>query len=67
MTPTGPGGSSRSQARPTHRAPGRIGYYSDGALHVAVVIVSGSGRRLFIEHENDVLHTNVGYPSGIFD
>ena len=48
-------------------APGRIGYYSDGALHVAVVIVSGSGRRLFIEYENDVLHTNVGYPSGSFE
>ncbi len=47
--------------------PRRIGYYSDGALHVAVVIVSGSGRRLFIEHENDVLHTNVGYPTGSFD
>ena len=48
--------------------PGRIGYYSDGALHVAVVIVSGSGRRLFIELEpDDVLHTNVGFPSGRFD
>ena len=38
---------------------GAIGYYSDGDQHVAGVIVSKSGRRLFIEHEGDVLHTNV--------
>jgi hypothetical protein len=38
---------------------GAVGYYSDGDQHVAAVIVSKSGRRLFIEHEGDVLHTNV--------
>jgi hypothetical protein len=39
-----------------------VGYYSDGDRHVAAVIVSRSGRRLFLEYEGDVLHTNVaGY------
>jgi hypothetical protein len=38
---------------------GAVGYYSDGDQHVAAVVVSKSGRRLFIEHEGDVLHTNV--------
>ena len=37
----------------------RVGYWSDGAGHVAVVTLSASGRRLFIEYEGDVLHTNV--------
>jgi hypothetical protein len=41
-------------------APGRIGYYSDGNEHGAVVMVSASGRRLFIEgNADDVLYTNV--------
>jgi hypothetical protein len=45
--------------------PGRVGYWSDGAEHVAVVTLSTSGRRLFIENEGDVLHTNVaGYIYG---
>jgi hypothetical protein len=44
-----------------------IGYYSDGQQHVAAVAVSASGRRLFVEHEGDVLHTNVaGYIHGEF-
>jgi len=38
---------------------GVVGYYSDGAQHVAAVALSSSGRRLFVEHEGDVLHTNV--------
>jgi hypothetical protein len=38
---------------------GAVGYYSDGDRHVAAVIVSRSGRRLFVEYEGDVLHTNV--------
>jgi hypothetical protein len=38
---------------------GVIGYYSDGQQHVAAVAVSASGRRLFVEWEADVLHTNV--------
>ena len=38
---------------------GKLGYWSDGAEHVAVVTLSASGRRLFIEYEGDVLHTNV--------
>jgi len=42
--------------------PKTIGYWSDGAAHVAVVALSTLGRRLFIEFEGDVLHTNVsGY------
>lgn len=39
---------------------GVIGYYSDGDRHVATVVVSASGRRLFLElAPDDVLHTNV--------
>ena len=50
-------------ASPTDTPPaGAIGYYSDGHDHVAVAILSGSGRRLFIEFAGDVLSTNVsGY------
>jgi hypothetical protein len=40
--------------------PKLIGYYSDGREHIAVAILSASGKRLFIEHSaGDVLHTNV--------
>ena len=42
--------------------PKTIGYWSDGAAHVAVVALATAGRRLFVEYEGDVLHTNVsGY------
>lgn len=41
-------------------APGAVGYYSDGRRHTAVVILSASGRRLYIELDADeVLRTNV--------
>jgi hypothetical protein len=41
-------------------AAGKIGYYSDGAEHIALVTLSASGRRLFIEEAaDDVLSTNV--------
>jgi hypothetical protein len=42
---------------------GSIGYYSDGAQHVAAVVLSASGRRLFLEYDVDgVIRTNVlGY------
>ena len=47
---------------------GKLGYWSDGAEHVALVTLSASGRRLFIEYEGDVLHTNVaGYLFGGID
>ena len=37
-----------------------MGYYSDGGERAAAVIVSASGRRLFIEYQADgVLRTNV--------
>lgn len=39
--------------------PGRIGYYSDGALHVVAVSVSAQGRRLYIERDGDRLATNL--------
>ena len=39
---------------------GSIGYYGDGAERTAVVTLSTSGRRLFIETEpDDVLRTNL--------
>ena len=39
---------------------GSIGYYGDGAERLAVVTLSASGRRLFIENEaDDVLRTNL--------
>jgi hypothetical protein len=38
---------------------GALGYYSDGAQHAAAVVVSKSGNRLFLELDDDVLHTNV--------
>ena len=41
-------------------AAGSIGYYSDGAEHVAAVVLSASGRRLFLEYDEDeVVRTNV--------
>jgi hypothetical protein len=49
--------------------PGKVGYYSDGQQHLAVAIISASGRRLFIEYAADeVLTTNVaGYIFGDLD
>jgi len=38
---------------------GAVGYYSDGAQHAAAVVLSASGKRLFLEHNGDVLHTNI--------
>jgi hypothetical protein len=45
---------------------GSIGYYSDGAQHVATVVLSATGRRLFLEYDVDgVIRTNVlGYIYG---
>jgi len=40
--------------------PRRIGYYSDGQEHLALAILSTSGKRLFVEHSaGNVLSTNV--------
>jgi hypothetical protein len=48
--------SSPSETPPA----GSMGYYSDGAEHAAVVVLSEAGRRLFVELDADeVLHTNV--------
>jgi hypothetical protein len=39
---------------------GSIGYDSDGAQHAATVVVSATGRRLFLEYDADrVIRTNV--------
>jgi hypothetical protein len=45
---------------------GSIGYYSDGARHAAAIVVSASGRRLFLEVDvDDVVRSNViGYIYG---
>jgi hypothetical protein len=45
---------------------GSIGYYSDGAQHVAAVVLSATGRRLFLEFDADqIIRTNVlGYIYG---
>jgi hypothetical protein len=50
-----------AMATPSETPPdGTIGYYSDGAEHAAVVVLSEAGRRLFVElNADDVLHTNV--------
>jgi hypothetical protein len=49
-----------SLAVPTDTPPPRtIGYYSDRREHIAVVTLSKSGRRLFIELAGDALSTNV--------
>jgi hypothetical protein len=39
--------------------PGKVGYYSDGARHVTVAVLSRAGRRLFIDSNGDVTSTNV--------
>lgn len=48
-------------AAPADTPPARsIGYYSDGAQHAAAVVLSATGRRLFIEYDADrVIRTNV--------
>jgi hypothetical protein len=41
-------------------APGKLGYWSDGAHHFVLALSEGTGRRLFLEAEGDgVLRTNV--------
>jgi hypothetical protein len=56
-------------AAPSDTPPaGAVGYYSDGAQHAASVALSSSGRRLFMELNRDVLHTNVAkYVFGSLD
>jgi hypothetical protein len=39
--------------------PDAVGYYSDGAKHAAAVTLSTLGKRLFLEINGDVLHTNI--------
>jgi hypothetical protein len=39
--------------------PEKVGYFSDGANHAAAVVLSGQGKRLFLEYNGDALHTNV--------
>jgi len=48
-------------ASPSDTPPaGSIGYYSDGEEHVAAVVMSASGRRLFLEGDVDqIIRTNV--------
>ncbi|MBN1529225.1 MAG: hypothetical protein JW895_09210 [Thermoleophilaceae bacterium] len=48
-------------AQPSDTPPARtVGYYGDGLKHAALVTLSASGRRLFIEVSADrTLHTNV--------
>jgi hypothetical protein len=47
-------------AAPSDTPPARVvGYYSDGAQHAATVGLSTQGRRLFLEVNGDVLHTNI--------
>jgi hypothetical protein len=47
--------------------PDTIGYYSDGAKHAAAVTLSAAGKRLFLEENGDVVHTNVGRYIGEID
>jgi hypothetical protein len=40
--------------------PGRVGYWSDGDRHLALVVLSKLGRRLFVELRPDrAIHTNI--------
>ena len=47
------------RARTARRPRDRIGLYSDGVAHAAVVAVAKSGRRVFIEVDGDALKTNL--------
>jgi hypothetical protein len=58
--PQGGRGAIVPLATPSDTPPaGAVGYYSDGAQHAATVGVSKSGRRLFLEVDGEVLHTNI--------
>ncbi len=43
--------------------PGKVGYFSDAAAHLAISAVTAVGKRLFIEYNGDVLSTNLFGPS----
>jgi hypothetical protein len=47
-------------AAPTDTPPaGKYGFYSDANQHIAVVVLSSAGRRLFFEVSGDTISTNV--------
>jgi hypothetical protein len=54
------GGSVVALAAPTDTPPaGKYGIYSDGNQHIAAVVLSSAGRRLFFEVAGDTVSTNV--------
>jgi hypothetical protein len=54
------GGSVVALAAPTDTPPaGKYGVYSDANLHLATVVLSSAGRRLFFEVSGDTVSTNV--------
>jgi hypothetical protein len=53
-------GAAVELAAPTDTPPaGKYGFYSDGNQHVAAVVLSSAGRRLFFEISGDTVSTNV--------
>jgi hypothetical protein len=54
------GGSVVALAAATDTPPaGKYGFYSDGNQHIAAVVLSSAGRRLFFEISGDTVSTNV--------
>jgi hypothetical protein len=56
---TRPGGLVALASPADTPPPGVVGYYSDGAEHVAAVALSTLGKRLFLEVNADAVHTNI--------
>jgi hypothetical protein len=55
-----PGGAIVVLAAPTDTPPaGKYGFYSDANQHIAAVVLSSAGRRLFFEVSGDTVSTNV--------
>lgn len=53
-------GAGVELAAPTDTPPaGKYGFYSDGNQHIAAVVLSSAGRRLFFEISGDTVSTNV--------
>jgi hypothetical protein len=60
VTAKSPSGAIVALAASTDTPPaGKYGFYSDANQHIAVVVLSSAGRRLFFEISGDTVSTNV--------